>query len=134
MRKFVIVASGLVLTVAIGGCHSSVNTVKVGESQPQFQWIQTDKVLSEQTTVVSAKKIRENGLLKMQVELINSGRDDERFLYKIEWLDADGFELKSISTGWMAKVIQGKETMAISAIAPDPRATDCRLKLQENAR
>lgn len=135
MRYVTTVAGCLLLAVASVGCHRTVNTVAVGDSMTsEYKWIQTDSGLSEQATVVSARKDRVNGLLKVQIELLNRRNHDERIVYKFQWLDASGMEITSIASDWQPKVINGRESVMIVGVAPDARVTDCRVKLQENVR
>ena len=135
MRVLTYVAGTLVLAAAALGCHRTVNTVEVGESLPgEYKWIQTDSGMSAQATVIAAKKERVNGLLKVQVKLLNRRNHDERFVYKFQWLDANGYEIQSVASDWQPRVINGKESITITGIAPDARVTDCHLKLQENVR
>lgn len=136
MKRFLMIGGALLLGLAlIGGCHRTVNTVGVGESiSPEYKWIQTDSGVSQICNVVSARKTRVNDLLKVQVELTNQRNHDERFVYKFQWLDANGMEVSSITNDWTAKVINGRETVMIQGIAPTSRVTDCRLLMQENVR
>ena len=134
MKAVILLSAALGLALS-AGCHRTVNTVAVGDSQiTEYQWIQTDSGLNDIAHVVSARKDRVNGLLKVQVELTNLRNHDERIVYKFQWLDANGMEVPSISNDWVPKVINGRESLMIVGVAPDPRVTDCRLKLQENVR
>ena len=135
MKRLLTLGASALLAIAVAGCHRTVDTVQVGESLgTQYNWIQTDSGLSQMAHVVSARKERVNGLLKVEVEVINLREHDERIVYKFQWLDANGMEISSITNDWLPKVINGKESVMIAGIAPDPRVTDCRLKLQENVR
>jgi uncharacterized protein YcfL len=126
----------LLLGLAVAaGCHRTVNTVAVGDSLgSEYKWIQTDTGVSQICQIVSARKDRVNGLLKVQVEVLNIRNHDERFVYRFQWLDANGMEITSVANDWVPQVINGRESLTIQGIAPDPRVTDARIKMQENIR
>jgi uncharacterized protein YcfL len=128
------IGCGLLLAVAVAGCHSTVNTVSVGDSLGTgYSMVQTDYGLSQICKVISARKTRtDTGALKVQVELMNTRNHDERFVYKFLWLDANGMEIPSITNDWQVRVINGKETIMLTGVAADPRVKDCRVKMQES--
>lgn len=136
MHDFAKIGCGLLLAAAVVGCHSTVNTVTVGDQLgTQYRWIQTDAGLSRMCKVVSAKKTRNDaGLLVVQVDLTSTLNHTKTFVYKYQWFDASGMELTSVSNDWLPKVIHGKETITLSQVAPDARATECRLLMQESVR
>jgi uncharacterized protein YcfL len=134
MKTYALVIAAMV-SVSLAGCRRTVDTVHVGDSYgDQYKWVQTDSGMGQIAKVISARKQRVNDLLKVQVELMNTRKNDERFVYKWVWLDADGLEITSITNTWNVRVINAKETIMLSAIAPDPRVTDARLLLQESVR
>jgi uncharacterized protein YcfL len=127
-----ILAGGL-----LAGCqHQTVDTVKVGpQPEENYKWIKTDYGVDDVAKVVSARKDRVNGLLRVQVQIVSRSRETQTLTYKWEWLDADGMEIISITTTeWLPLVLGGKEDKLISAIGPDPRIVDARLKLQKSVR
>lgn len=125
-----------VAALALAGCHRTVNTVEVGDAagSPQYRWIQTDSGLGSVAHVTSASKTRVNDLLRVQVEITNDRERQQRLYYRFEYLDADGMVVDTPLSTWQPIVIQGRETIKINGVAPNPRVTDCRLKLQESIR
>lgn len=71
-------------------------------------------------------------LVKVQVDVYNSRSTTEHFNYKFEWFDDQGMIVDSPMSIWQPRTIQGKETLSLTAVAPNPRARDFRLKLQES--
>lgn len=122
--------------VLVGCEHQTVDTVAVGSTaDTNYKWIHTDYGIDNIAKVVSARKDRVNGLLRVQVEIVNRSRDPQTLTYKWEWYDANGIEIISIATNeWLPLVLGGKEDKPISAIAPDPRIVDARLKIQKSVR
>ena len=130
------IGCGLLLTAALLGCQRTVDTVAVGDSLgSSYNWVQTDGGASRAFKVITARKTRtETGLLKVEVELQNTRKSYERFVYKFEWLDAKGMEINSITNDWQVRVVNGLETVTLTGMAADARVTDCRVKLQKDIR
>ncbi len=132
MKKIVLSAC-VACALALAGCRST-DTVYVGDTAPPYRWVQTDRDLSAFAKVVSARRDRQNDLLRVQVELKNTRRREERIVYRFVWLDEKGFEINSIQNEWQPRILGGYETVQLVGIAPSPQATDCIVKIQESVR
>ena len=135
MKHIRSIVGASLLAIGLTACFRTVNSVEVGSSvDGQYRWIQTDSGMSQIAAVVSAKKVRVNDLLKVQVEVKNLRPIQERFYSKFEWLDNDGMLVDTPLSTWEPRIIPGNEVIMIQGIAPHPGVTDCRLKLQESSR
>lgn len=133
MRR-VLVLGGCLAALALAGCHS-VDTVYVGDAGgPPYKWVQTDNNLRNKAEVVSAKRDRQNGLLRVQVDVKNNYNRTERIVYRFVWLDEQGIEVSSIQNDWLPRILGAGEQIQIVGIAPDPRVTDAIVKIQESIR
>jgi len=125
------------LLLLAAGCGNTVNTVEraqpVGEKQMvSDKRIITDAGLNDYAKVIGVNQTTVSGnILKIQVELRNTTRSAKRINYKFEWFDMDGMIVDSPTTMWKTEVIEAKETKTLTAVAPNPRAKDFRLKLQD---
>jgi len=93
----------------------------------------TDQSLNFGTRIVSVNQaaVGSGDLLKVQVELQNNSRQRKHFNYKFEWFDQSAMLIQAPSPVWIPREIEGRETIDISAVAPNPQAKDFRLKLIE---
>ena len=131
MKKPMLAA--LAATLLIAGCQRHRPTTGMLLS-PDYTWIYYDGGPADYG-VVSANKARtENNLLRVDVQLRNLRRERMRILYKIMWLDAQGFELPSMSDEWTLRLLSDNETIFISGVAPDVRAVDCRVQFKKSER
>jgi uncharacterized protein YcfL len=135
MKRLLLPGMCLVAALALAGCRST-DTVYVGEKMggPPYRWVQTDNNLKHKARVISARQDRQNDLLRVQVDLQNTRNRTERIVYRFVWLDAKGIEVSSIQNTWTVRTLGGGETIQIGGIAPDPRVTDCLVKIQEAVR
>ena len=70
-------------------------------------------------------------ILELQVEGYNKSFDTQRFQYKVEWLDAEGFKIDSKASVWRNKAVTGKSNFTISATAPNANAVDFRMNTRD---
>ena len=70
-------------------------------------------------------------LLKVQVELENLTYDYQTFTYEFVWFTADGMRVTTPPPLWRPGQVQGRETIYISGIAPNPDVVDFQLQLLE---
>lgn len=132
MRKLVLAALVATLLISVG-CQRHRPTTGMLLS-PDYTWIYYDGGPADYGIVSATKGRTENNFFRVDVQLRNLTRNQERMLYKIMWLDAQGFELPSISDEWTLRLLSGNETIFISGVAPDVRAADCRIQLKKSER
>ena len=132
-------ATATLMALLGAGCQT-VNTTET--AQPAFQ----RNLVSEKRVITDASLARKvqilgvnvsdgpGGFLKVQAEVQNTTRRYQRFAYKWEWFDKDGNLIESPAAVSIIRQVEGKESLFINGVAPNPAARDFRLKLYENAR
>jgi uncharacterized protein YcfL len=131
-------ATTILLSAAVlAGCSSpTVNTDVRANPTAHPQVIQDMRIVTDQTLnaycqVVGVYKTTvSTDLLKIQVDVYNSQSEPAQFNYKFEWIDQDGIIVDTPLSIWKTQTIQGGEVISLTAVAPNPRATDFRLKMQ----
>ncbi|HZI31748.1 MAG TPA: YcfL family protein [Candidatus Binatia bacterium] len=130
--------AGLVaITLAVAGCHNTMNSVENAQKEGQRNMISdqrvvTDTGLSRAVSVVGVNTaMTPGGVLRVQVELLNRTRSLHPFSYRFEWFDANGMQVGSGLSPVVPDQIEGGESKFISAVAPSPICKDFRLKLLE---
>lgn len=128
-----------VIGLAGAGCNT-VNTTETAQPSYQRNMVAEKRVITDSSLARKVQVLGVNategpgGFLKVQAELQNSTRSLHRFSYKWEWFDQSGNLLEGPTSVAITRQIEGKESMFISGIAPNPAAKDFRLKLYENAK
>jgi uncharacterized protein YcfL len=124
--------------VVVTGCRStSVNTVEPANKSGQTQMISDQRVLTDQTlnNIVRITGVNtstgQEGFLKIQVQVENRTRKARSFTYQVEWYDENGMIIESPINVARPRTIEAREVVAITAIAPTPRAKDFRIKFLE---
>ena len=135
--KFAFAIVCLICTAGLAGCSSgTVNTDVRANPTAHPQVIQdmriiTDPGLNSVCQIVGVYKTTvSSDLLKIQVDVYNSQTEPAQFNYKFEWIDQDGIIVDTPLSIWKTQTIQGGEVISLTAVSPNPRATDFRLKLQ----
>lgn len=128
----------VVLVLAtLAGCKT-VNTVTRAEpvavSTPLAdKRIITDGGLGRTAQVIAIRQSVASGdLLRLDIDILNSSSNQQRFNYVFEWFDPQGMQVFSPMSRWQGQIIEGMETITLTAIAPTPTAKDFRLKFQKS--
>ena len=118
----------------LSGC-STVNTVERAQPIGQRQMVAdkrviTDAGLNRKVRIVGVNETTgAGGLLKIQIEVLNTTSSLQRFNYKFEWFDDTGNLINNAAPGFLPREIEGKESLFLGAIGPTPNTKDFRLKL-----
>ncbi len=126
--------------VALLSSCSTVNTVERATPMGTKQIIEdkrviTDFTLNRKVRIVGLNEsITNGGFLKVQIEVLNRKNSMQDFSYRFEWFDLNGMLVNTPTSVWIPRQIEGKETMAITAVAPTTTAKDFRVKFIENVR
>ncbi len=127
----------LLLPFGIVSCSNTVNTVEPEEDRSNPTTIEEKKIITDSSLsdIANVVDVREttvaNGLLKVQVKLKNLDTEQRRVNYRFVWLDEDGMKVRSSLSAWRPKVLEAKETVWISAVAPQPNVNSFQFKMQE---
>jgi len=133
-KVYSLAVAGAALVLA--GC-STVNTVENADKAGQRNMITdqrviTDSDLNRKVSIVGLNTaMTPGGLLKVQVEVLNRTRSPQRFLYKVEWFDANGMQVNNIISANVPEQLEGKESKMLFSIAPNPSCRDFRIKFIE---
>ena len=124
---------------ALTGC-TTVNTVERAQPTAQSDMVAdkrilTDASLNRRVQILGVKQSTgPGGLLKVQVEVLNTTRSLKSFSYRWEWFDETGTIIDTPTSTAVTRQIEGKESLFLTGVAPNERAKDFRLKLIENLR
>lgn len=131
---------GISLFIALlglsAGC-TTVNTVERAEPIGSPNYVDDKRVITDQSlnSTVRILSVNEDivsgNLRRIQVRVQNVRSSARSFSYRFEWFDDAGMQVTTSSNAWQSRRIQGKETLSLTAVAPNPRAVDFVLKLQE---
>ncbi len=134
---------GLVATaILFPGCSTpkNVNSVELAVPVAQRATVADKSIITDSSLNQKARIIGVNqstgagGLLKVQVEVLNTTSSVQSFSYRWEWFDETGTIIETSMTTAVTRQIEGKESIFITGIAPKTTAKDFRLKLIEKLR
>jgi uncharacterized protein YcfL len=126
--------------VLLGAGCQTVNTTETAQPAFQRNMVAEKRVITDGSL---ARKVQVQGVnvsdgpggfLKVQAEVLNTTRSYQRFAYKWEWFDKDGNVVEGPSSVAVTRQVEGKESLFIQGVAPNPTVRYFRLKLFENAR
>lgn len=108
------------------GCASGTKTTAVyikGELNSTEYSTNFDNIYLEWNLEVNAPITQEkNGLMMVQVPLLNDAQVDQSFQYQFRWFDATGVAIKAAQRPYEVVTISGRDTAYAQAVAPTPEA------------
>lgn len=123
MKKFYLLF--VVFIFIFSGCASKLEVsdsrIVVGDSSIDG-WLKLVKVNHYK---------REDGLLMVQAKFKNLTSSNKKVVYKIDWLDKNGFTQKSILSKWVIVEIEANREFVIQAISPSIKVEDFEIRLDE---
>lgn len=84
--------------------------------------------------VEEVREVRQNELLRVQIDLRNVQQRESSFRTLIEWFDAGGLKLDSPNEGWRSQILQAGQNSPISYTAVTPEAVTWRLNVDSWSR
>jgi uncharacterized protein YcfL len=116
--------------IALTGCKTTnvVNPTATGG----FEQIITNGWLKSKASVVSVHEGVVNGdMKKVAVALFSDQNTQQYFSYKFEWFDSNGMPIPSATQVTTGVVIQAKDTVTVTSVAPSANAARWTLKLYD---
>ncbi|WP_419766105.1 MAG: DUF1425 domain-containing protein [Arcobacter sp.] len=74
---------------------------------------------------------RHDGFILLEAKFKNTSSTNKKVVYKIDWLDRNGFSERSILSKWKIAEVEAKRGFMIRAISPSIRAENFEIRLQE---
>jgi len=91
-----------------------------------------DNKVAEYVEVKDVKeRVRDDGLLEIQINAQNDTDEYKLFKYRVDWQDKDGFLIPSLSSKWADFPAHKNSNFKINVIAPSPKATAYQVYLSE---
>lgn len=93
--------------------------------------ITLDSSLSKDIIQERRKRINDNGYLEFEIIFYSDSAKD--IVYKVEWLDKDGFVLRNVlSEDYQVLRIPARQKVVLHKLASDVRAQDFRIEIRKN--
>lgn len=108
--------------VAFSGCVSKVK-------DPNFI-VEDSDIYDTLEFVNMAKRTKDDGLTEIQAVFKNYTKSNEKFAYRVDWFDEDGFVIDSIMSKWKVVEVEAKRNLVINALSPSIKAKDYKIRMQ----
>jgi len=73
---------------------------------------------------------RKDGLNLFEVRLTNVSSIQKNIMYKVNWLDSNGFTINTILSKWIEVEVEGNDTLKIKGISPSAKAVEFQIDLK----
>lgn len=118
------------------GCSTPVNTIDKANPDATPTVVDSrvdiyDNNLAKRLKLVGVNEAQVGDLLQIQVTMQNIQVKPRSFAYQFQWIRQNGMNVTSPPPIWTPSHVEGGQTVAISAVAPNPDVVDFRLSLRE---
>ena len=122
----------LLVPLALAACaQTPVNSVEtMGKGEEYYNKVVFSDRLDEKVRIEEVIKQERDGFLRVQVDIVNTAREKQTFLYAFEWFDEAGMQVASTSSIWTQATIFPGEKRSFIATAGSQDATDFRFKVR----
>ena len=133
----IFIACAVVALLPAGCATKTVNTLEPAQPVAQREMLSDKRILTDASLSQSVHIVGVNqattpaGFMRIQVEVQNTTRSRRSFSYRVEWFDENGIIIPLPTYTAIPRTIEGKETLSLTATAPNPKAKDFRIKFLE---
>lgn len=126
-----LLAGGLLLTLAftMGCVDSAGTTIRTDHTSGSAQIFEDSARIRDWVDVLSVNYNTINGLQRVVVTLKSRKQRRIRLVYRISWYDEEGMEIDGDSKTQRNLIIGGKDTAALTGVAPNMLAATSKLRV-----
>ena len=122
--------------MALAACETVNSTERANpigrKAMVQDRRVTSDVRLNDAARIVGVNEGRTpDGILRIQIEVVNTTWQSHNIFYTFEWLDGDGMIVNPAVIGWTEMQIIGQESKLLTGIAPQKNVVDFRFKIKE---
>ncbi|WP_194437748.1 YcfL family protein [Vibrio fluminensis] len=126
MKKFVLVILSI---FAIAGCATNTSGLRIDGDTHKVLF--ANDSMSRSLTVNDITTTAVDGHTQGIVSLSSNISSDLDLLYRFYWYDEQGLEVSKLGN-WRRLIIRGEETVSISEVSVNPKATQFRVQIRNN--
>lgn len=123
----------LLALLGAGACivppEGSVNRISGGEGRPGTTKEVGNRALDSALEMRNIIRAEQNGLMVVQLDLVNRKGGPLAFQWSVEWFDRAGLKLDYVTQNWTPERLAGGASKTIKIVAPSPEATGWQLQV-----
>ena len=91
-----------------------------------------NRALLRDLQITDIKSRMVNGLMQVQVQVLNKSSRNFSFDYSFSWFDNEGFQVFGVDGHWTTEQVTGNEVKSIIGVAPKPEAQQFKVKIRKS--
>jgi len=91
-----------------------------------------NRALLRDLQITDIKSRMVNGLMQVQVQVLNKSGRDFSFDYTFSWFDDQGFQVFGVDGHWSPLLINGNEVKSLIGVAPKFEAQQFKVKIRKS--
>ena len=90
-----------------------------------------NRALLRDLQITDIKSRMVNGLMEVQVQVLNKSSRNFSFDYSFNWFDNDGFQVFGVDGHWTPVQVTGNEVKSLIGVAPKPEAQQFKVRIRK---
>ena len=93
-----------------------------------------NRALLRDLQITDIKSRMVNGMMEVQVQVLNKSSRNFSFDYSFSWFDKDGFQVFGVDGHWNPIQVTGNEVKSLIGVAPKVEAQQFKVKIRKSRR
>lgn len=121
---------GLTVTL-FSGCSTA--GLQAGDSSDTMSpyLLVDDPSLADQISIAKVAHDRVGDIMRANVTLKSNRMRSLRLQYRFSWYDANGMEIDGTGKPYRDLILEGKDAVPVSSVAPSPYATEFKVRVRK---
>jgi uncharacterized protein YcfL len=128
MHLTIVAASLALAACASSGPTGVVNRYRGGEGKSEITKVRNNRELDAALKMQNLLQTRQNGVLVVQFELVNTRQGPLGFQWTVDWFDRQGIQIDYVSQHWAPERLAAGSSKTIKLVAPSPQAEQFELQ------
>ena len=122
------------VTFGLAGCATNTDGIRVTLDTRTGEGvvIADSQTTADRIEVVKLSYIEQKtGIKRAYLELASKVKRRQDVQVKMVWMDADGMEIDPDGETYRVSILDGKETITVTSVSPNPRAVKVKVNIRE---
>lgn len=131
IHTWILVGSAMALALWLSGCSTS--GLQAGDSAytNSSYLVVEDPLFADQISIVRVDHDMVGDIMRAHVSLKSNRNRSLQIRYRFTWYDGQGMEVDPSGKPYRDLIIEGKDTVAVTSMAPSPQAREFKIRVHK---
>jgi uncharacterized protein YcfL len=132
VRWMAVIGLSGIAALLVGGCSTTAGVQAGASSYTEQSYLIVDNPrLADQVTVSQVSHDMVGEIMRGHATLKSNRGRTLRLKYRFSWYDGNGMELDSTGKPYRDLILEGKDAVPVTSMAPSPHAREFKIRIRE---